>query len=71
MKTLNIKAVVLTDGTNYLIHGASDQNPTAMFAAMIPLWGFDPSKETSHYVELTVQLPDYEEITPTINDSAD
>lgn len=60
MKTLNIKAVILTDGDNYLIHGASDETPDVMFKTASPLWEFDPSKETVHYVELTVELRDLE-----------
>ncbi len=60
MLTLKIKAVVLTDGTNYLIHGANDETPEDMFKAMTPIWHFDPSKETSHYVELNVELPELE-----------
>jgi hypothetical protein len=62
MKTLAIKAVVLTDGTDYLIHGSSDETSDQMFKAMMPLWGFDPAKETAHWVELTVTIPDFEKV---------
>ena len=61
MKTLTIKAVVLTDGTNCLIHGSSDETSEQMFKAMMPLWGFDPATETAHCVELTVHLPEFED----------
>jgi tricorn protease-like protein len=59
MIKLHIKAIVMTDGTNYFIHGASDETPPEMFAKMAPIWQFDPQKETVHYVELDVELPDY------------
>lgn len=62
MKTLQVKAVIITDGEGYFIHGTHGEAPDAMFKAMSPLWGFDPSKETAHYVELTVTLPDFEEV---------
>lgn len=61
MKTIIIKAVILTDGDNYLIHGSSDETPEVMFKAASPLWAFDPSKETAHYVEIPVNLRELEE----------
>jgi len=60
MKTLLIKAVVLTDGEHYLIHGTDSESPEEMFKAMFPIWTFDPSKETAHFVELSVNLPELE-----------
>ena len=60
MKTIKVKAIILTDGDNYLIHGASDETPEAMFKAASPIWAFDPSKETAHYVELDVNLLELE-----------
>ncbi len=60
MKTLLIKAVVLTDGEHYLIHGSDSESPEDMFKAMAPIWAFDPSKETVHFVELSVNLPELE-----------
>lgn len=62
MKTLQVRAVIITDGEGYFIHGTHEEAPDAMFKAMSPIWGFDPSKETVHYVELTVTLPDFEEV---------
>ena len=56
---LQIKAIIMTDGTNYFIHGASDETPPEMFGKMAPLWQFDPSIETVHYVTLDVELPEY------------
>ena len=64
MKTIIIKAVILTDGDNYLIHGSSDETPEAMFKAASPIWAFDPSKETAHYVEIPVDLRELESTPP-------
>lgn len=60
MISLTIKAVVITDGTGYVIHGASDESPEKMFAALAPIWPLDPSKETVHYIEMEVNLPELE-----------
>jgi hypothetical protein len=60
MKTLLIRAVVLTDGEHYLIHGCDNEAPEEMFKTMTPIWSFDPSKETAHFVELTVTVPEFE-----------
>ena len=57
MKTLRVKAVIMTDGENYFIHGASDETPEQMFKVMHPLWNFDPSKEEVRYVEFNLELP--------------
>lgn len=60
MISLKIKAVIITDGTGYVIHGASDETPEKMFTQLAPIWPLDPSKETVHYVELEVSLPELE-----------
>ena len=60
MRTLKIKAVILTDGNHYFIHGCDDETPQEMFKKMFPMWDFDPSKESAHYVELTVAIPEFE-----------
>lgn len=60
MRELTIKAVIITDGNNYMIHGSSEETPDAMFKAVAPIWSFDPSKETAHYVEMLVSLPELE-----------
>lgn len=65
MKTLKIKAVILTDGDNYFIHGSNDETSKEMFKAMTPIWTFDPFNETAHFVELTVTVPDFESMTKT------
>jgi hypothetical protein len=62
MKLLKVKAVVFTDGEKYFIHGASDETPQEMFKTALPLWEFDPSKETVHYVEIEVKIPEYEDL---------
>lgn len=61
MRQMQIKAVIITDGSKYAIHGASDQTSQEMFRAMGPIWGFDPATETAHYVELEVTLPEFED----------
>ena len=54
---MKIKAVIMTDGEHYFIHGTSDETPAEMFKAMHPIWSFDPERETVHFVELKVNLP--------------
>lgn len=61
MRQMRIKAVIVTDGSKYLIHGSSDQTSQEMFKALSPLWGFDPATETAHFVELEVTLPELED----------
>ena len=68
MKTLRVKAVIMTDGENYFIHGASDETPDKMFKAMHPIWDFDPSKEMVHYVEVNIELPELEKSEMSIYD---
>ena len=68
MRTLRVKAVIVTDGENYLIHGSNEEKPDAMFKAIAPLWGFDPSIETAHYVELEVSLPEFEDRVTQVDD---
>lgn len=62
MKTLQIKAVIITDGKEYFIHGVSAETPTEMLKTMMPLWNTDPKKETIHFVEFEMNLPDYENL---------
>ena len=69
MRTIAIKAVIITDGADYVIHGASSkgiaETPDVMFKAITggsnPIWHFDPSKEIAHYIELEVSLPEFED----------
>ena len=58
MKTIKVKAVIITDGSDYLIHGASNETPQEMFKAITPLWSFNPQTEMVHYVELEVNVPE-------------
>lgn len=70
MKTLMVKAVIITDGEEYFIHGASEETATEMFKKMHTLWEMDPSKETVHYVEIPIILPELEDrITSNANDA--
>lgn len=63
MRTLKVKAVILTDATGaYLIHGSSDETPEEMFRAIGPLWQFDPSQETVNFIEMDVILPDLKDL---------
>lgn len=61
MRTLQIRAVIITDGESYFIHGVSGESASEMFKKMHPLWFMDPSKETVHYVEIPIQLPEFED----------
>jgi len=62
MRTLIIKAVIGCDKQgNFIIHGSSDETPSEMFKAIAPIWTFDPSQETVHYVEIPVTIPEYED----------
>lgn len=66
MKTLMIRAVIACDAAgNYIIHGASDESPSDMFKAIAPIWQFDPSQETVHYIEIPVNVPEYEDVIKT------
>ena len=58
MKTMKIKAVVLTNGEKYLVHGDSETTPADMFAMASKLWTLDPSKESVHYVEIEINIPE-------------
>lgn len=60
MKTIKVKAVLITDGETYFIHGTSGASPATMMKAMQPLWDFDPSTENAHYVEIEVKVPEWE-----------
>lgn len=53
---MKIKAVILTDGEHYMIHGSDTETSTEMFKAMQPIWSFDPATEKAHFVELEVAL---------------
>lgn len=65
MRKLTIKAVVVTDGENYLIHGSNEEAPSEMFKAIAPIWSFNPATETAHFIEMEVSLPEFEDrITP-------
>ena len=72
MRTLNIKAVIITDGEKYFIHGTDSETPVELFKKMLPLWNVDPSIETVHYVEIPVALPEYEnQVTNNANTDAE
>lgn len=71
MKTLKIKAVIITDGKEYFIHGASAETSAEMFKAMHPIWSMDPSAETVHFVEFEMNLPDFENIQEMKADALD
>lgn len=62
MKTLKIKAVIITDGKEYFIHGVSEESPPEMFKAMLPLWDVDPTTDTIHHVEFEMNLPEMENL---------
>jgi hypothetical protein len=60
MRTLKVKAVLVTDGTHFLIHGSDVESPSEMFKAMAPIWSFDPSKESAHYFEWEINIRELE-----------
>lgn len=60
MKTMKIKAVIITDGENYVIHGVDNATWQEMFKTVLPLWHFDPSRELVHAVEFELILPELE-----------
>jgi hypothetical protein len=60
VRTLTIKAVVMTEGDRYIIHGSDAETPAEMFKTMTPLWTFDPAKEEIHYVEFELELRETE-----------
>lgn len=68
---MKIKAVIITDGENYIIHGVDNTTPQEMFKTMSPLWHFDPSKEIAHFVELEVELPRFEKKLEILDDNTE
>lgn len=71
MRTLKMKAVIMTDGEHYFIHGSNNEKPDEMFKAMQPIWSFDPATETAHFVELEVSLPEFEDRVTPVDDTSD
>jgi hypothetical protein len=57
---MKIKAVIITDGEHYFIHGSDTETSLEMFKAMQPIWSYDPATESAHFVELEVAIPDFE-----------
>jgi len=52
-----VKAVIVYDDQgSYFIHGTSKDDASTMFKAMAPIWGFDPSKELAHEIELELEV---------------
>lgn len=64
MRNIKIKAVILTDGKDYIIHGTNGEDAPEMFRKMTtgvnPLWIFNPATDASHFVEVDVTVPEYE-----------
>ncbi len=72
MKKVIVQAVIVVDDKgNYLIHGNNDQKPEEMFKAIAPLWDFNPSTETAHYVAVEIALPEFEDKVTPVNDTAE
>lgn len=69
MRKMRLKAVVLTDGENYIIHGSNEESAAEMFKALQPIWGFDPASEMAHFIEFEVTLPDMEKVETARADS--
>jgi hypothetical protein len=65
MRQIRIKAVVITDGSSYILHGSDSETSKEMFHKLTtgsnPLWGFDPATEIAHYVDLELTLPELED----------
>jgi hypothetical protein len=60
MKKLEVKAIIITDGVRYFIHGCDAETPIKAFKAMTSMWEFDPSKEEVHCVRIELAIPEYE-----------
>lgn len=65
MKMLKIKAVLLTDGKDYIIHGTNNEDATTMFKRIThgdsPPWFFNPATDDAHYIEIGISVPEYED----------
>lgn len=57
-KKIKVKAVLLTDGEHYFIHGSDEETFQDSFAKMAPIWSFDPASEVVHTVEFEVTVTD-------------
>jgi hypothetical protein len=57
MAEMALRFVMVTDGTDFIIHGSAKQTPAEMFKALIPLWDFDPAIDKSYFFEATLELP--------------
>ena len=64
MRAMTLRMIVITNGTDYIVHGSNDQSSATMFKAIAggdsPIWTFDPKNETAHYVETVVMIPELE-----------
>lgn len=64
MRKVPVKAVIIVNRTNgdYVIHGSDGETPIQMFKALActpnPIWHFDPTSDTSHYIEIEVEIPE-------------
>lgn len=68
MKTVSVKAIIITNGDYYFLHGVSGESATSMFKTMMPLWTFDPSKETVHCIEIEVKIPEFEDTSAPLSE---
>lgn len=59
MKKVKVRAVVIHGPNGYTMHGSHDLTASDMFKMLSGVWKFDPEKETVHYVEVEVKLPQY------------
>lgn len=59
MKKVKARAVIIHGPDGYMLHGSHDQTPTSMFETLSSVWKLNPERETVHYVEVEILLPEY------------
>jgi len=60
LKKVKVRAVIIHGPNGYTMHGSHDLLASDMFKMLSGVWTFNPEKETVHYVEVDVKLPEYE-----------
>jgi hypothetical protein len=59
---MRIKAIIITDGADYVIHGSNNETPKKMFTMLKPLWNFDPHTDKIKYVDQEIEVEELSEV---------
>ena len=53
---MRIKAIIITDGADYVIHGSNNETPKKMFTMLRPLWNFNPKTDKIYYIDTDIVI---------------